>query len=90
MLQRRIVPAVGVLMILGATLWAQKPAENVSAKRHPNLAAAQRLVEQAFNKISDAQQANEWDMNGHAQKAKQLLDQANAELKSAAESANRR
>jgi hypothetical protein len=87
---RRILPAAGALMILGATLWAQKPAENVSAKRHPNLAAAQRLVEQAFNKISDAQQANEWDMSGHAQKAKQLLDQANAELKSAAESANRR
>lgn len=37
----------------------------------------------------DAQKANEWDMQGHAQKAKDLLDQANSELKLAAQAANR-
>ena len=31
----------------------------------------------------------EWDMNGHAHKAKELLDQANREIKMAAETANR-
>ena len=36
-----------------------------------------------------AQQANEWDMQGHAQKAKNLLDQVNSELKLAAEAANK-
>jgi hypothetical protein len=36
------------------------------------------------------QQANEWDLSGHAQKAKNLLDQVNDELKLAAETANRR
>jgi len=77
-------------LLLATAALAQKPAENVSPKRHPNLAAAQRLVDQAFNKISAAQQANEWDMNGHAAKAKQLLDQANSELKLAAEAANRK
>jgi hypothetical protein len=35
-----------------------------------------------------AQRANEWDMQGHAQKAKELLDQVNAELKEAAGAAN--
>jgi hypothetical protein len=35
------------------------------------------------------QQANEWDMSGHAAKAKELLDQASHELKQAAESANK-
>jgi hypothetical protein len=39
--------------------------------------------------VVDAQQANEWDMQGHAQKAKELLDQANNELKMAAQAANR-
>jgi len=39
-------------------------------------------------KLVAAQQANEWDMNGHAQKAKELLDQVNRELKEAAEAAN--
>ena len=67
---------------------AQKPVENVSKKKHPNIAAAQRLCEQAFNRISDAQKANEWDMQGHAEKAKRLLDEANQELKQAALAAN--
>lgn len=58
---------------------AQKPAENVSARRHPNLAAAQKLSRQDWEKIMAAQEATEWDMHGHAQ---------NAELKLAAEAAN--
>jgi hypothetical protein len=68
---------------------AQGPAENVNPGRHPNLAAAQRLTNQAFEKIVAAQQANEWDLQGHAAKAKELLDQANNELKQAAQAANR-
>jgi len=59
-------------------------------RRHPNLAAAQRLIEQAQGRIDAAQQANEWDMNGHAARAKELLNQAYGELKQAAEAANRR
>lgn len=38
----------------------------------------------------DAQKANEWDLGGHAQKAKELLDESNKELKLAAEASNRR
>jgi hypothetical protein len=68
---------------------AQKPAQNVNPARHPNIAAAQRLTNQAYQKIIAAQEANEWDMQGHAQHAKQLLDQANNELRQAATAANR-
>jgi len=68
---------------------AQRPVRNVSGARHPNLAAAQRLSRQAWQRLVDAQQANEWDMQGHAQKAKELLDQVNNELKMAAQAANR-
>ena len=53
---------------------AQPPERNVSGRRHPNIAAAQRLTQQAWDKIVAAQKANEWDMNGHAQHAKELLD----------------
>jgi hypothetical protein len=77
------------LMFSGAVMAQKKPVQNVSAKRHPNLAEAQRLSAQAFQKITAAQRANEWDMEGHAQKAKELLDQVNNELKQAAEAANR-
>ena len=88
---KRSLVAGGVLALLlgGGVVLAQLPKDNVSARRHPNLAAAQRLCTQAYEKIVDAQKANEWDMQGHAQKAKELLDQVNRELKEAAEAANR-
>jgi len=78
-------------LLFGSLVYGQMgmPQQNVSGKRHPNLAAAQRLCDQAFEKIQAAQQANEWDMSGHAAKAKELLDQASHELKQAAESANK-
>ena len=86
---RLLTAVVGSLLLLGGVAVAQKPVRNVSGARHPNLAAAQRLSRQAFEKIVEAQRANEWDMSGHAQKAKELLEQVNNELKEAAEAANR-
>ena len=80
---------LSLALICGGVAVAQKPVDNVSGKKHPNLAAAQRLSQEAFEKISAAQQANEWDMDGHAAKAKELLDQVNRELKAAAETANK-
>ncbi len=85
---------LAVMLSTAGTVLAQQkkgtkaPAENVSGKRHPNLAAAQHLTAQAYAKVIAAQKANEWDMEGHAQKAKDLLDQANNELKQAAQAAN--
>ncbi len=80
---------LGGALLLGTAAIAQRPERNIAPGRHPNLAAAQRLSQQAWDRIVQAQQANEWDMQGHAQKAKDLLSQANAELKLAAEAANR-
>ena len=78
-----------VLLLIGGVALAQRPKDNVSPGRHPNLAAAQRLSQQAYEKIIAAQEANEWDMQGHAQKAKNLLDEVNQQLKLAAEAANK-
>lgn len=83
--------AVGlaVAMLFGGYLFAQQmPERDISGHRHPNLAAAQDLIDRAFQRITDAQQANEWDMHGHAAKAKELLDKASHELKEAAEESN--
>jgi hypothetical protein len=92
-MNRRTLLCSGVLGLAvaagGITIAQNPPARNVNPGRHPNLAAAQRLTDQAYNKIIAAQQANEWDMDGHAAKAKDLLDQANRELKAAAQAANR-
>jgi len=87
-MKKILVCAVTVLVLTGGFVVAGRPVRNVSPGRHPNLAAGQRLVREAFEKITAAQRANEWDMNGHAQKAKELLDQVNKELKEAAEAAN--
>ncbi|MGB9458505.1 MAG: hypothetical protein WCB12_20820 [Bryobacteraceae bacterium] len=78
------------LVLTVALAVAQPPERDISGRRHPNLEAAQRLTHQAWEKVVAAQQANEFDMKGHAQKAKELLDEANRELKLAAEAANRR
>jgi hypothetical protein len=77
-----------VLALAAASASAKAPVDNVSHHRHPNLAAAQHLSTQAYEKIVAAQRANEWDLNGHAQKAKELLDEVNRELKAAAEASN--
>ena len=57
--------------------------------RHPNLRAAQDLINQAYDRITAAQGANEFDMGGHAAKAKDLLLDAKREIRLAAEDANR-
>ncbi len=85
-----VLCVVGSVLLLCSLAVAQRPAKNISAARHPNLAAAQRLSRQAWQKILDAQKANEWDLGGHAKKAKELLDQVNAELKLATEAANKK
>lgn len=80
---------LALALLCGGVLFAQKkPVTNVSPKHHGNLAAAQRLCVQAYEKIVAAQQANEWDLEGHAQKAKELLDQVNRELRAAATASN--
>ncbi len=87
-MKRTLAVAVSALAVVGSAYAAAKPARNVSATRHPNLAAAQRDCIAAFNKIDAAQKANEFDLGGHAAKAKELLQQVNDELKAAAEAAN--
>ena len=85
---KKTIVAVAACLMFAVVAFAQKPARNVSPNRHPNIAAAQRLAAQAFDKITAAQKANEFDMKGHAQKAKELLEQVNNELKQATEAAN--
>jgi hypothetical protein len=82
------VVVAAALLVSGVASAQNPPVENVG-KRHPNLEAAQHLIEQAFKKISDAQRANEFDMGGHALKAKELLDEASKQIKKAATAVNK-
>ena len=85
---------VGAAMMMG-TLIAhadprdEKPVVNVSPQ-HGNIWRAQELSRQAYDLMTEAQRANEFDMGGHADRAKDLLAKANEEMKLAAKAANRR
>jgi hypothetical protein len=77
------------LLASGSIAGARGPARNVRPVNHPNIAAAQRLSSEAFDRLETAQKANEFDLGGHAQKAKDALKLANDEMKLAAETSNR-
>jgi hypothetical protein len=77
------------LLCVGILFAADRPADNIDAQRHPNLAEAQRLTNRAYDKLVEAQGANQFDMSGHAQKAKDLLVEASHEMKAAAMAANK-
>jgi len=57
-------------------------------KGHPNLEGARTALNNAESKIEAAQRANEFDLGGHAAKAKELIATAKEELRLAAETAN--
>jgi hypothetical protein len=79
---------VAVAMLFGTAGYAQRPEENIDPRVHPNLSEAQHLIAKAFDRLSMAQTANEFDMGGHAAHAKELLEQASHEIKVAAMTAN--
>ncbi len=61
-----------------------------ATKGHPNLTAADKALATAWEKITAAQKANEFDMEGHAAKAKDAIKTAVDEIKLAAEAANKK
>jgi hypothetical protein len=73
--------------LVGA-MFAQAPVVNIDRRRHGNLAAAQSYIVQAYQRLDQAQQANEDQLGGHAQRAKDLLSQADGEIRLAANVAN--
>ena len=84
---RKVTTVVSILAFC-LILTAQEPVTDIDKKLHPNLAEAQRLVVQANHYVEVAQKDNRYDMKGNAEKARDLLVQANNELKAAAEAAN--
>jgi len=67
---------------------AQTPAVTIG-DRHGELRAAQQHIVQAYQAIGQAQKNNRSQLGGHAERARQLLVQADDELRQAADSANK-
>jgi len=75
------IGVAGAALFLGGLAIGQGVNPNVN----PNIAAAQRYCQLAYNKVVDAQRNNGPDMGGHAENAKNLLKQAADELRMAAQ-----
>ena len=69
-------------------LAAQQPTVDIDTDGHGNLSSAQEYVVMAWQRIDRAQKINNYDMGGHAARAKELLEQANAEIRAAADVLN--
>ncbi len=70
-----------------ATMAQQGPVVDIG-NRHGNLRQAQENIVQAWQLVSDAQYDNDDRLGGHAGRAKELLTEANEELRLAADVAN--
>lgn len=76
---------LGTLAMVGAAQ-AEEPVVNIG-EQHGNLRAAQEHIVQAWQLVGMAQQANDSRLGGHAARARELLIQADQELRQAASSA---
>jgi hypothetical protein len=88
---RRSLAITEVLLLTLAfvgIMFAEAPVVNIDPHRHGNMAAAQNYIVQAFQRLDRAQQANEDQLGGHAQRAKDLLMQADEQIRLAADVAN--
>jgi hypothetical protein len=79
--------ALGLVLGCSGALLAQAPVVNIG-DRHGNLRAAQQYIVSAWQRIDEAQQDNNYNLGGHAGRAKELLVQADEELRLAANVAN--
>lgn len=76
--------SVGLCCVGMSAAYAQMPERDISPARHGNLAGAQAAIDEAYNLTVRAQVANQGQLGGHGERAKELLREAAAELKAAA------
>ncbi|WP_392887686.1 hypothetical protein ACF6ZU_24165 [Pseudomonas migulae] len=74
-------------LIFGCVSQADQPFVDIG-DRHGNLRSAQEHIVQAWRMVGEAQRDNNSHLGGHAERAKELLSQANEELRAAADFAN--
>jgi len=75
------------LLMYGCASYAQQPYVDIGGN-HGNLRNAQEHISAAWQAVNAAQSANHAQLGGHAARAKELLSEANEELRMAADVAN--
>jgi type II secretory pathway pseudopilin PulG len=77
---------IAIVAVAGLVASVGLQTANATAK-HPNIEAASAALNSATTALDAAQKANEYDLAGHAQKAKGLISQAQSEVAAALSSA---
>ena len=80
--------ALSAAFLFGNIAMAQDAPRVNIGERHGNLRNAQENIVAAYDYVSNAQAANEDQLGGHAARAKELLREADHELRMAANVAN--
>jgi hypothetical protein len=80
--------ALCAVFALSAVLFAQQEPRVTVGEKHGNMRAAQEYIQQVWRKVDEAQKDNNYNLGGHAGRAKELLAQASEEIKLSAEDAN--
>jgi hypothetical protein len=83
-----VAMALCAAFALSAVLLAQQEPRVTVGEKHGNMRAAQEYIQQAWRKVDEAQKDNNYNLGGHAGRAKELLAQASEEIKLSAEAAN--
>ena len=89
LIKKDMLVGTALRLVLGCSgaLIAQQPVVDIG-NRHGNLRAAQQYIQAAWQRIDSAQADNNYNLGGHAGRAKDLLVQADEELRLAANVAN--
>jgi hypothetical protein len=80
--------ALCAVFALSAVLFAAQEPRVTVGEKHGNMRAAQEYIQQVWRKVDEAQKDNNYNLGGHAGRAKELLAQASEEIKLSAEAAN--
>lgn len=80
---KKLILAAACGVLLGAAALAFAKVE------HPNLHAAFEDIQKAEKSLAAAEKGNEYDLGGHAAKARDLLKQAEGEIAQAVQVANK-
>ena len=79
-MMQKLLAATTAMILVAATA----PAFAGDLERHPNIAAADNAAQEAIARMREAQRANGYDMQGHAARAIELLQESRAEMRAAA------
>lgn len=85
---RFVLFSFGVMALGSIMAAAQAPVVTINPQQHGELAQAQSNLVQAYSDVVQAQRNNSSHLGGHAQRAKDLISQANEELRLAADRAD--